>query len=489
MRSTKVLLTSTLTSTLTKPDCLIIFTRYPQPGKAKTRLIPALGATGAADLQRQMTEHTLGQVRQLQASYPVTVEIWFAGTAPKTEVEDRLLMQSWLGSEWNYQAQQGEDLGARLIYAIQAAFAAGMERVVAIGTDCPQLDADKLEQAFRALYQRDLVLGPATDGGYYLIGLSQFVPQLFKTIAWSSELVLQQTVQIAESLNLTVAYLDMLSDVDRPEDLAIWQAVQQASQSQPEAASEPILPDRRPFLSVIIPVLNEANRIQTALRSLQEEDVEVIVVDGGSQDDSVARAKAMGVKVVSSAQGRAVQMNVGAKAARGEVLLFLHADTSLPAGFVSLVRQTLAQPEIIAGAFELQIAGPEPGLRWIEGAVKWRSRLLQLPYGDQALFLMVETFRQLGGFIELPIMEDFELVRRLQRYGKIAIAPAAVITSGRRWQTLGVWRTTLINQLIIAAYFLGVSPARLAHWYRGVGKASPNIEKIGVEPVNSDLEI
>jgi hypothetical protein len=226
----------------------------------------------------------------------------------------------------------------------------------------------------------------------------------------------------------------------------------------------------RPTVSVIIPVLNEAESIQSVLQFLQsvpvENPIEIIVVDGGSQDRTVELAMATGVKVLQSQGGRAIQMNVGAQIATGEILLFLHADTRLPGGFIPLVQTTLAQPGTIAGAFELTIAGQDWGLRWIEWTVKWRSRLLQLPYGDQAIFLKPETFTQLGGFAELPIMEDFELVRRLQPYGRIAIAPASVMTSGRRWKTLGIVRTTVINQIVILAYFMGVSPTRIARWYR-----------------------
>jgi rSAM/selenodomain-associated transferase 1 len=203
---------------------LLIFTRYPQPGTAKTRLMPALGAEGAAKLQRQMTEHTLEQVKQVADNQPLSVEIWFAGSGD--ESTNRQLMQDWLGEEWRYCAQSGEDLGQRLIQAIASAFGAGMQRVVTIGTDCPELDASRIQQAFEQLQQYDIVLGPATDGGYYLIGLRQFTPELFQQIAWSSEIVLQQTVKLAEALGLTIAYLDPLTDIDRPEDLAVWQQVQ-----------------------------------------------------------------------------------------------------------------------------------------------------------------------------------------------------------------------------------------------------------------------
>ena len=220
-------------------------------------------------------------------------------------------------------------------------------------------------------------------------------------------------------------------------------------------------------ISIIIPVLNEANTINGVLaRILGASNVEVIVVDGGSQDETVALAQSVGVKVIAVISGRASQMNAGAAVATGSILLFLHADTHLPPAFDTLVRQVLQNTGAIAGAFELRIDAELWGIRLIEKMVNLRSRFLSLPYGDQAIFLKASIFKEIGGFPNLPIMEDFELMRRLKRYGKIAIAPAPVVTSGRRWQKLGVVRTTLINQLIIIGYFLGVPPARLARWYR-----------------------
>ncbi|MBW4514050.1 MAG: TIGR04283 family arsenosugar biosynthesis glycosyltransferase [Timaviella obliquedivisa GSE-PSE-MK23-08B] len=421
---------------------LIIFTRYPRPGKAKTRLIPALGAEGAANLQRQMTEHTLAQVKKLDPS--ISVEIWFAD-----DCLEQGQMQEWLGTEWVYQPQGEGDLGDRLINAFQTAFAAGMERVVIIGTDCPGLDADRLSQAFQALQNHDLVLGDATDGGYYLIGLQRSIPELFKEIPWGTSAVRQQTVAIASQLGLTVAHLPALSDIDYPEDLPVWQAVLNA---------------QRPPISIIIPTLNEAKALERWEH--QANSGELIVVDGGSADETIALAKELGAIVLTSEPGRAQQMNQGAAIAQSDILLFLHADTRLPQHYLELIQKTLAQPQIVAGAFELTIEGNIPGLRWVEWGVNWRSRYLQMPYGDQAIFLKAETFQQLGGFAQLPIMEDFEFIKRLQKLGKIAIAPAAVITSGRRWQRLGVIKTTLINQLVIAAYSLGISPERIARLYR-----------------------
>ncbi|NJL36420.1 MAG: glycosyltransferase [Leptolyngbyaceae cyanobacterium SM1_4_3] len=208
---------------------LIVFTRYPEVGKTKTRLILALGAEGAAMLQRQMTEFTLKQVAQLadqqnskrdRASHsPPSVEIRFAGG-------DRTLMQDWLGSRWLYQPQATGDLGERMCQAFQFAFETGSKRVVTIGIDCPELDAATLAQAFQALQNHDLVLGPATDGGYYLIGLCSLIPELFRGIDWGTDQVFQQTVAVAEAKDLAIATLLPLTDVDRPEDLPIWEATQ-----------------------------------------------------------------------------------------------------------------------------------------------------------------------------------------------------------------------------------------------------------------------
>jgi rSAM/selenodomain-associated transferase 2 len=220
-------------------------------------------------------------------------------------------------------------------------------------------------------------------------------------------------------------------------------------------------------ISIIIPTFNEAANIASAIASTQpSRNVELIIVDGGSTDNTVSIAQALGVKVITSPPGRAVQMNIGAIAATGDILLFLHADTRLPSGFDHMIRSALKQPGIVAGAFTLRIDAPQWSLRWVETGVKWRSHLWQMPYGDQAIFLTKQTFEKIGNFPELPIMEDFEFIRRLKRTGKIAILPASVLTSPRRWLQKGVIYTTLLNQIIIIAYFLGISPQRIRHWYR-----------------------
>jgi rSAM/selenodomain-associated transferase 2 len=223
---------------------------------------------------------------------------------------------------------------------------------------------------------------------------------------------------------------------------------------------------REGTISVVIPAIDEERGIRRALESARQPGVEVIVADGGSADRTREVAASLGARVVVCPPGKGLQMNLAARDAAGEVLLFLHADTVLPGGWVAHVRETLAG-DAAAGAFRLGIDGRRFGLRLIEAGANLRSRCLGLPYGDQALFLGARLFREIGGFPELPIMEDVALVRMLRRRGSIRMAGAAVSTSARRWEKLGPLRTTLVNQALLAGFLLGVEPARLAGWYRG----------------------
>ena len=174
--------------------------------------------------------------------------------------------------------------------------------------------------------------------------------------------------------------------------------------------------------------------------------------------------------VLSSKPGRARQMNAGAAAAEGGSLLFLHADTLLPPGWAEVVPRTLRAPGVAAGAFRFRIAGSFAGKSFIEWTTGFRSRWLQRPYGDQGLFLTRALFEEMGGFADLPIMEDYEFSARLRRRGRIVTVGEAALTSARRWQTLGVVRTTLRNQWMLAGYHLGVSPQKLATRYRATGR-------------------
>lgn len=435
---------------------LLVFTRYPEPGNVKTRLIPALGKEGAADLQRQMTEHLVDEARKLLAIDPVSIRICFDG-------RDERHLQDWLGSEWDYAPQGGGDLGRRMAGAFESAFRDGAERAVLVGTDIPDLTAPILFQAFRELASSELVLGPAEDGGYYLIGLQRsafgrVATRLFTGIFWGTGAVLDQTLGIADELNLRRSLTERLVDVDRPEDLSSWERHRQAE----------AIASKHAWISVIVPALDEAGSIGRTLASIpSSEDVEVIVVDGGSTDGTPRLARDGGARVVHGLPPRSRQLNLGAAGARGDIFLFLHADTLLPDGFADRIRLATADPSVAAGAFTLKIDSDRAGIRAVERVTNLRTRYLSLPYGDQALFVTALRFWELGGFPLMPIMEDYVFVRRLARTGPIAILEQPVITSGRRWEQLGIFRTTLINQVIILAHHLGIAPEVLRRWYSG----------------------
>jgi rSAM/selenodomain-associated transferase 2/rSAM/selenodomain-associated transferase 1 len=427
---------------------LIIFTRYPKPGETKTRLVPVLGEQGAADLHRGMGERIVQEGRHLKRIRSVSLEIRYDGA-------DEATMKEWLGPDYLYKAQGQGDLGERMFSAIAEAFAAGMERVVLIGTDIPGLGCGILEKAFQALCNHDLVLGPATDGGYYLIGMRRRPSRaLFTDIPWGTHTVLETTLKVAGELGLSTALVEKLSDVDRPEDLDLLSQGPMTDTSPDEAIAQA---HALHGISVIIPTVNEESFLATCLSSVNTvPGVEIVVVDGGSTDKTVEVASGSGAKVLRGATGRASQMNLGAHHATGEILVFLHADTRLPQGWTEHVRKELGKPNTAAGAFELRIQGQLAGLRFVEKMANLRSTKMQVPYGDQAIFVRADLFRRVGGFKELPIMEDFELMRRLKRLGRIRIAPATVLTSARRWEEHGVLRTTATHQLIIVAYMIGL---------------------------------
>jgi rSAM/selenodomain-associated transferase 2/rSAM/selenodomain-associated transferase 1 len=438
-----------------KRDRLIVFTRFPEPGKTKTRLIPALGRQGAAELQRQMTEHVISTVEKTLPPSELTLEVRHEGGSAD-------LMRSWLGMQFIYRAQGSGDIGLRMARAFEEAFQSETERVVIIGSDIPGISADLIRRAFEELKKNDLVLGTAKDGGYYLIGMQraaapEAIAPLFSGIKWGSREVISQTLSTAKALGLRFALLEKLADVDRIEDLHVWEKVK-GTAAKPTGAGQ---------ISIIIPTLNEAATIAETLAYFKGPgQPEVIVVDGGSQDDTVRLAAALGAKVIQTKPGKACQMNAGAAAAGGEVLVFLHADTRLPQNFSRQILAALNQNNVVAGAFRLHIDSGAVRIRLIEKVANWRSRYLKMPYGDQALFMKKALFQKIGGFAELPIMEDFLLVRRLKRMGRIIILPEPVTTSSRRWIHLGVLRTWLINQLIVIAYYLGISPERLSRFYR-----------------------
>jgi len=227
----------------------------------------------------------------------------------------------------------------------------------------------------------------------------------------------------------------------------------------------------KPSISVIIPVLNEAggiNDVITHIRSQAAVDaVEIIVVDGDPAGSTIKAISHPGIITAVAEKGRGSQMNCGALRAAGHILLFLHADTILPPNAFARIRKCMEVPSHAGGAFDLGIDSARKIFRITERYVAWRTRLTRIPFGDQAIFVRRDCFERIGGYRDIPIMEDVDLMRRIRQRGDaICVIPEKVMTSARRWERDGIVFGTLRNWMLQALYCCGVAPERLARFYR-----------------------
>ena len=223
-----------------------------------------------------------------------------------------------------------------------------------------------------------------------------------------------------------------------------------------------------PEVSIIIPVLNEAGCIlQTlsALQVLRAAGNEVVVVDGGSEDGTIALCQPLSDHVIKAPRGRSRQMNAGAKAASGEIFLFLHADTCLPQNGDRLIIDALKRYDKEWGRFDIRLSGTQPLLRIVECLMNWRSRLTGIATGDQGIFVKRKLFEAVGGFPDIDLMEDVALSRILKRFDPPLRLRERVMTSSRRWEKSGIVRTVLLMWRLRIYYALGLNPQHLARWY------------------------
>lgn len=222
-----------------------------------------------------------------------------------------------------------------------------------------------------------------------------------------------------------------------------------------------------PTLSIIIPTLNESENIQKTLKYITALDPknEVIVSDGHSSDDTIEKAKPY-AKVIVAARGRAAQMNAGARAASGEILWFLHADCLPHKDSVKAMRNVLQDARIVGGAFAYSLDYDSTFFRIAEFASNWKNDVLKIFYGDMGIFVRKRVFEKMGGYAEIPLMEDMEFCKQLKKQGKVVILPQKILTSARRWLDEGVAKNIFRNWALQIAYTLGVSPQTLTQWYK-----------------------
>jgi rSAM/selenodomain-associated transferase 2/rSAM/selenodomain-associated transferase 1 len=442
-----------------KDAALVIMAKDPESGKVKTRL--GLGGRDASDLSIAFLKDLAWL--HLGRSYDVILAVH----PPERE----RALGKLLGIT-RTMGQEGRDLGERMGGVVRTALT-GYRRVVIVGSDLPTLEASRVEEAFRALEISDLVIGPCVDGGYYLLAMSRELP-LFEGMPWSTPEVFAKTMARAECDALAVHVLPEERDVDTPRDLA-----ELARTSNPSLAPETCRVLRRLFgtsirtgsakapvlarrISVVIPALNEERGIADALHALPP-DVERIVVDGGSTDKTVSSAKS-GAVVIHAPRGRALQQNAGAREAKGDVLLFLHADTRLPKEGFREITRALDQG-YVGGAFLGRFDSDHLLFRFAYPIRDLRARIFLEIYGDQGIFVRKDVFDELGGFPNQPIMEDYEFVQRVRKRGPFKVIPYPITMSARRYLRYGIIRQTLKNWWILYRYLCGTDTNELYRSY------------------------
>lgn len=436
------------------PLPVYVFAKAPVAGRVKTRLVPAVGRDGATRLATALLEDTLEAL------------LAFGRAAPILAVDDA---SAFRGRGLPLVGQGKGDLGERL----ERVLGRGLERVpavVAVGSDTAGFPAALLEESFSALERVDAVLVPAEDGGFTLLGLRRCPPGLLRGLSWSGPATLQDTEARLRARGLSVVRTNRWFDVDGPADLARLRVELSEGTVQARHTAEVLgTMSIKPWLSVVMPVLDEARRLEPVLRRLVGLPAvdEVLVVDGGSRDGTRSLAQSIpGVRVLDAPRGRAGQMNAGAAAATGEALCFLHADVTLPRDAVRYIACAFAQKAVVACAFRTRTVD-EGERSWASAflpVADLRSRWTNLPYGDQAVSVRRSAFEKAGGFPDQPLMEDVELARRLSALGRMVRLRARVTVSGRRFLQRPL-RTLLFWNSFPVLYRLGVRPAALEKLY------------------------
>lgn len=418
---------------------VLVYLKYPEPGRVKTRLAATVGPARAVELYREWIGHVFERLQPLRPAVSVIGAI--DGAAPEA-------FSPWVSFVDGWWQQPAGDLGHRLDAGFKQ-FHNANAPVLAVGTDCLELDADGIREALTRLLNCDAVFGPTGDGGYYLVGTSRYLPGFFDAIRWSSSDTLRDHLARCRDHNWRTELLPQLDDIDTGAD---WEAYRARTGGR---ASEP----RLPTVAVVIPVLDEENGLPQTLNSLRNQSIppdRVIVVDGGSRDRTVEVARELGAEVLATAtRGRGNQAAVGIAAVTEEVVLVGHADMVFPPDALRRIgRHLLEHPGCPGGSLGHRFDSN----RWRYRLVEWFDRRRAesgMSYGDQAQFFRREWLDRAGGFPAQSILEDVELSARLRASGRPACLNCPVTVSPRRFERLGLVRALWQNWQVRRAYRRG----------------------------------
>lgn len=432
---------------------LLIFLKYPAPGRVKTRLSRETGAEKAVEIYEKLLRRTLGVVCDLKRKAPeIRVTLFYAPQDPPQK-----LMSKFRGP-WELRPQEGEHLGRRMANALRSAFAEGAGRVVLIGSDLADVESGDIEEAFRRSAENVVVLGPAADGGFYLVGTGRPIDRAFDFSSWGTGEVFARTARELEAEGFHLHLAPKRNDVDRKCDLE-------------RLDRDPLFMDS---LSVILPTLGDAEKLSPLLQHIEESlwpGDEILVVQGGAFERASLHRKSPVLTILKTSKGRGIQQNAGAMISRGNLLFFLHDDTVPPPEFAYLIRRACRDWPSVPGCFRLRFMPSNLSLELIATWANLRTALFGLPYGDQGYFCRKELFERAGGFTQKYLMEDVALIRNLRKISRggrfLSILPAYVSTSPERYLRKGVLKASLQNHSIFFLSALGRNERDLHRKYYG----------------------
>lgn len=437
---------------------LILFTRIPEAGKTKTRLMPYFSGEECERLHTCFLKDISAVTRKVDAD----ILVFYTGGKPYA-------LKKIFGLIVQYVEQEGETLGDRMYNAFNAVLGAGYDQAVLIGTDVPTINADIIENAFCQIDDSQIVMGPTTDGGYYLVGMNVPVKEVFGLKRYGDSSVFDATVRAAGNSGFRVAVTDELSDIDEATDVAVLRRLMRSSDNLRKSNTAKMLAESLK-ISIIIPTYNEKNTIERMLEQLKpyREDAEVIFADGGSTDGTV-EAIGSQFRVIKSGKGRAVQMNTAAKEAKGDVLFFLHCDSELPKDITGEIRRCMMDHQY--GCFGVGFHSKNFFMLTNSVISNHRAFSRGLPFGDQGIFIDRDLFFEIGMFPEIPIMEDYELGRILKSRGiKPGRTERRIYTSTRRYErgTVGILKTEFMMWDLRRKYRDGMNIDEIAQRYKDI---------------------
>lgn len=430
---------------------VLLFVRAPVLGRVKQRLAATEGPGEALRIYRCLAERVAAAVRAASERFDLVLCVDEGGDLDAPDGGPAREVARWLPGARSVWGQGPGDLGARLARASARAFAAGASAVLLLGSDVVGVTPAALGQALDALAGADAALAAAPDGGYALLALRRPAPALFERVPWSTPVVAQVTRERARTAGLALVELPALRDVDTAADL--------------EGAL--------PLVSVLVPVLDELPRLPERLGPLlaqaraEGDAVEVLVVDGGSRDGSAAAARALGARVLEAPRGRGTQLRAAAAQACGRWLLTLHADARPAPGTLARVLAFARRGTHPWGFLRTEVEGAGPGFALLSALTEVRARWLRLPYGDQGVLVRRALYDAVGGYADVPLLEDVLLARALRGRAAPALVGGTLRLDARRWRRHGLVGATARNLLTLGRFLLlGHDPRRLAAAYR-----------------------